>query len=132
MKRCPKCDTVKEDDEYHKYFSKDRNKYRTSNYCKPCSRLVSNINAKKNYKENKVEKLEYAKEYRAANQEKIKAIRPKYRKRQINELQNCYVRELLISKSKFSPEFIKDNPEVLETKRLQIKLKRKIKTKQNA
>ena len=127
-KTCPICKIEKPLEEYHKYFSKERQKYRIANYCKPCSRVVSNKNAKKNYKENKPKKLEYAKKYRQENRDQIKAKRPYYKKKQIEECQNCYVKELLIHKNGYKKEFINSNPDLLETKRLSLKIKRKIKS----
>ena len=127
MKTCPICKKEKPLEEYHKYFSKERQKYRVANYCKPCSREVSKKNATKNYSENKPKKLEYAKKYREENKERIKAKRPYYKKKQIEECQNCYIRELLVSKNKIQKDFITENPEILETKRLMLKIKRKIK-----
>ena len=127
MKTCPICKKEKPLEEYHQYFSKERQKYRIANYCKVCSRLVSKKNATKNYYENKLKKLEYAKKYREENKEWIKAKRPYYKKKQIEECQNCYIRELLVSKNKIQKDFITENPEILETKRLMLKIKRKIK-----
>lgn len=126
-KVCPICKNEKPLEEYHKYFSKERQKYRLANYCKSCSREVSKKNATKNYYENKPKKLEYAKKYREENKERIKAKRPYYKKKQIEECQNCYVRELLVSKNKIEKGLISENPEILETKRLSLKIKRKLK-----
>lgn len=130
-KKCPICKTEKPVEEYHQYFSKKRQKYRISNYCKTCSREVSKKNALKNYYENKPKKLEYAKKYREKNKGRIKEKRPYYKKKQIEECQNCYVRELLISKNKIQKGLTYDKPEILETKRLSLKIKRKIKTLKN-
>lgn len=127
-KTCPICKNEKPLGDYHKYFSKERQKYRVANYCKLCSREVSKKNASKNYYDNKPKKLEYAKKYREENKERIKAKRPYYKKKQIEECQNCYVRELLVTKNKIEKGWITENPEILETKRLNLKIKRKIKT----
>ncbi len=127
-KVCPICKIEKPVEEYHKYFSKERQKYRIANYCKSCSREISKKNATKNYYENKPQKLEYAKKYREENKERIKSKRPYYKKKQIEECQNCYVRELLITKSKVQKGLTYENPEILETKRLSLKIKRKIKS----
>ena len=127
MKICPICNIEKPLEEYHKYFSKERQKYRIASYCKVCSCQVSKKNAIKNYYENKSKKLEYAKKYREENKERIKAKRPYYKKKQIEECQNCYIRELLVSKNKIQKDFITENPEILETKRLMLKIKRIIK-----
>lgn len=130
-KICPICKVEKPVEEYHKYFSKERQKYRVANYCKVCSREVSNKNAKKNYNENKPKKLEYAKKYREENKERIKAKRPYYKKKQIEECQNCYIRELLITKNNVQKGLTYEKPEILETKRLSLKIKRKIKNLKN-
>ena len=84
--------------------------------------------AKENYILNKDKKLLYAKKYRTENKQEIKSNRPKYKKKQRAELQNCYVRELLVTKNGISKELITENPEMIETKRLQLKIKRKIKS----
>ena len=47
------------------------------------------------------------------------------------ELQDCYVRDLLVTRSKFKHEDLKKVPEIVETKRLQIKIKRKLKKLKN-
>lgn len=130
-KTCPICKTEKSVEEYHRYFSKSRQKYRIANYCKDCSREVSNKNAKKNYQENKPKKLDYARDYREENKERIKEKRPYYKKKQIEECQNCYVRDLLISKNKIEKDFISENPEILEIKKNQLKIKRKLKNLKN-
>lgn len=130
-KTCPRCKENKLVSEYHVYFSRERGKNRIANYCKPCAKIVSCKNAKKNYQENKDKKLEYAKEYRKKNACRIKKQRPIYKKKQIEELQNCYVRELLTTKNGVDPNFIQDNPEILQTKRIQLKIKRKLKSFKN-
>ena len=127
MKICPICNIEKPLEEYHKYFSKERQKYRIASYCKVCSRKVSKKYSIKNYYENKSKKLEYAKKYREENKELIKSKRHYYKRKQIEECQNCYVRELLVSKNKIQKDFITENPEILETKRLMLKIKRIIK-----
>jgi hypothetical protein len=130
-KICPICRTEKSTEEFHKYFSKQRQKYRLGNYCKLCSNSESLARAKEHYRKNKEKKLLYAKNYRGENAEKIKLERPKYKKRQIEELQDCYVRELLVVKSKINADFVDAVSEVKETRRLQIKIKRIIKSKRN-
>lgn len=130
-KVCPICKTEKSVEEYHRYFSKSRQKYRIANYCKDCSREVHNKNAKKNYQENKSKKLEYARKYREENKDRIKEKRPYYKRKQIEECQNCYIRELLITKNNVQKGLTYEKPEILETKRLSLKIKRKIKNLKN-
>lgn len=131
MKRCPICKIEKDLSEFDQYFSKKRNKYRIGNYCKECRKKVSLIRAKKYYEENSAACKEKAKNYRQKNDEKIKVDRPKFKKRQIENLQNCYVKSLLVEKRKIDKEFISENPEIIETARLQIKIKRKLKSIRN-
>ena len=72
FKICPICKEKKEvEGSFYRYFSKSRNKYRVSNYCKPCSREKGKPRASKHYWDNHEQKLEYHKEYRKNNKEKI-------------------------------------------------------------
>lgn len=128
-KICPICKENKKVEEYNYYFSKKRNKYRVGNYCKPCAKIDAKPRAIKNYLDNREARLQYCKEYRnnPANQEKLKTLKNKFKKKYVEILQDCYVRELLVSRNKITNEFINENPEIIETKRLQIKIKRKLK-----
>lgn len=130
-KTCPKCKEVKRVDEFYSYFSTKRQRIMISNYCQECSKEVSGMAAKISYIKNKQEKLFYAKNYRKENKDKIIADRKRFKKRQVSELQDCYIRELLIKKNRISPDFVEKNPEIIETKRLQLRLKRKLKEVQN-
>lgn len=40
-KICPICKIKKSIEEFDKYFSKERKKYRIGNYCKLCARTIS-------------------------------------------------------------------------------------------
>lgn len=127
-KVCPKCGFELDIGCFHTYFSKPRNKYRVANYCKECSKKVSNVNAKRNYKENRKKKLEYAANYRETNKDKISRNRNFYRRKHRANLKDCYVRELLVTRHNFSLEMLNENPELVENRRLIIKIKRKLKT----
>lgn len=127
-KKCPICMLELDVGCFHTYFSKSRNKYRIANYCKECSKRVSKVNASKNYKENRKKKLEYAANYREANKEKISRKRNFYRRKHRANLQDCYVRELLVDKHNFTIEMLNENPELVENRRLIIRIKRKLKT----
>lgn len=131
MKTCPVCKLEKPFEEYYTYFSKSRQKHRISNYCKECSRETSKERALKGYYKNRTKRLDYAKEYRIKNKEKIKSKQSFYKKKKVDELQNCYLRELLQKRNKVSKEMIELNPEILETKRLLLKINRKLKTLKN-
>lgn len=126
-KKCPKCGFELDIGCFHTYFSKLRNKYRIANYCKECSKKVSNVNSKKNYKENRKKKLEYAANYRLTNKERISRKRNFYRQRHRANLQDCYVRELLVTRHNFTTDILNDNPELIESRRLIIRIKRKLK-----
>lgn len=127
-KKCPICKLELDVGCFHTYFSKQRKKYRVANYCKECSKKSSNIRAKKYYKENRKKKLDYAANYREINKDKIKKNRNFYRRKHRANLQDCYVRELLVDKHNFSLEMLNENPELVENRRLIIKIKRKLKT----
>lgn len=132
-KVCPICKENKEVDKFHSYFSKQRNKYRIGNYCKICSKEQAKPRAKKNYLENKEKRLEYGRNYRANpdNKEKLRTLKAKFKKKYIENLQDCYVRDLLRTRQKIKNEVIDKIPEIIETKRLQIKIKRKLKNLKN-
>ena len=75
-KVCPICKQNKVVDDFATYFSKSRNKYRISNYCKPCGRKEAKLRAVQNYKDNLELRKQYAKDYRAnpENKEKRKKL----------------------------------------------------------
>lgn len=130
-KVCPKCKENKLVDEFHTYFSKQRNKYRISNYCKPCGRKSSNERAKDDYKKNKEKKLKYAKEYRIKNKDSIRVKKQVFRNKYIKELHDLYVMDLLRSKNGIPTKELRENPEIIELKRNLLMLKRKVYEKQN-
>lgn len=132
-KRCPICGETKSLDEYHSYYSKARGKTRIGNYCKACAKVSSLIRAKQHYQDNKEAKKEYARAYRIKeeNLEKVKSWQSRAKIRHRENLQDCYVRDLLTQKKRMSLADIESMPEIVETKRLQIKIKRKIKSLRN-
>jgi len=116
--------------------------------CRICMRLRSSLFRNKLKKENlekykKLKKLSYmrsknkenhllllrirSKRFRAKNKEKYLSIQKEGAKKRRKNLDNCYVRRLLFPKGKnlWVPD------ELIQVKRLQIKLKRKIKELQN-
>jgi GTP-sensing pleiotropic transcriptional regulator CodY len=113
----------------HKYFSKKRQKLRCQNYCKVCEKPEKAKRSAKYFIENKADRLEYAKEYRANedNKEKIKILKRKFKAKYREELKECYVRELLVQKHGFDISDLINLPEIVETKKIQLQIKRKIK-----
>ena len=132
-KVCPICKINKEVTDYHTYFSKSRNKHRIGNYCKPCSRNESKPRAIKNYQDNREKKKQYSKDYRANpdNQEKLKKLKLHFKKKYREELKDCYIRDVLANRCNIPVEVSRQIPEIVETKRLQIKIRRKIKDLKN-
>ncbi len=132
-KVCPVCKENKEIKEFRIYFSKIRNKFRISNYCKPCGRKEAKPRAIQNYKDNSELRKQYAKDYRAnpEKKEKLKLVSQKFKIKYREELQDCYVRDRLTQENKIPNYVAKELPEIVETKRLQIKIKRKLKNLKN-
>lgn len=130
-KKCPICCVEKPVSEYYKYFSKERQKYRISNYCISCGRENARPRAEKHYKENTDTKKQYAKDYRVQNKDKVKVLAQKFKIKYREELKDCYVRDLLTQKNKIPKTVMAEIPEIVETKRLQIKIKRKLKQLKN-
>ena len=81
-------------------------------------------------KKNKDAKLKYSKEYRENpdNHIKLKESALKFKRRYREELKDCYVRDRLKQDDEVPNHISKNNPELVEAKRLQIKIKRKLKT----
>lgn len=124
-KLCPICKEEKSIDDYHRYFSKARNKYRVGNYCKPCARTNANERAKKYYQDNKEKVLHYQ------NVER-KEWKIKRDKQHREELSDRYVlvklkQTLKGEKNKVMRKF----PEIIEAKRTQILTSRIIKKLKN-
>lgn len=132
-KVCPICKENKKVEEYPTYFSKPRNKHRIGNYCKPCGRKEAKPRAIKNYQENQEKRKHYAKDYRANpdNKEKRRKLEIHFKKKYREELQDCYVRDVLATRYDIPTEVLREIPEIVETKRLQIKIRRKLKNLKN-
>ena len=132
-KVCPICKIEKDVAEFGKYFSKIRQKYRAQNYCKMCERPEKKRRSAEYYKENKDARKQYQKKYRSdpSNKEKLKLTAQKFKLKYRDELKDCYVRDRLAQSDKIPTSVSRDLPEIVETKRLQIKIIRKIKKIQN-
>jgi DNA polymerase II small subunit/DNA polymerase delta subunit B len=126
MKKCPICKEVKPHDQYHSYWSKERKTTRIGNYCKPCARENSRKRAKEYFEEHKDERLQYAKEYRKKNKDKIRVQRRKFEVKYRKELQDCYAAEMCSKMLKCTIAEVREHPEILEAWKANVKLKRKI------
>ena len=117
-KICPICKIKKSIEEFDKYFSKERKKYRIGNYCKLCARTNANERAKKYYQEHKEKVLHYQ------NVER-KDWKLKRDKRHREELTDRYV--LVKLKQTLKGESNKNMrlfPEMIEAKRTKILISR--------
>lgn len=132
-KVCPICKTEKDLSNFGKYFSKERQKYRVQNYCKSCEKSEKKRRSAEYYEANKEARKQYQKEHRANpnNKEKLKAVSQKFKIKYREELQDCYVRDRLTQDNKIPNYVSRELPEIVEAKRLEIKIKRKIKSLQN-
>ena len=146
-KKCPKCGEVKPLDLFYNDKSKKDGK---QSRCKECTReharkwyLQNTEKAKEHVRRRRLENPEKAREYysrwRLENPEKARAKDRKYRAENPEKTRECqrkwrdslsdgYVTKL-IKQSGLPPEIIEDNPELIELKRLQIQLNRKINQK---
>lgn len=126
-KKCPVCGETKSIDQFYNYFSKERNKTRISNYCKPCSNEKARASLKKSYYHKRDERLKYAREYRKNNPEKIKALSAKFKKQYIERLHDCYVAQQAAKSLKCTIKEVREIPDLLQAYKNNIKLKRIIK-----
>jgi hypothetical protein len=101
---------------------------RVQNYCKICQRYESNRRMKIYYKKNIEQRKAYAKQYREnpANQLKIEKWTKAGKIRRRKEIKDNYAVELLKQRTKLTAKDIRKYPELIETYRLQLKLKRKL------
>ncbi|MFC4688625.1 hypothetical protein ACFO4P_16915 [Epilithonimonas pallida] len=128
-KRCPLCRNLKNIEEFDKYFSKKRQKYRPQSYCKLCSKEEKARRSKEYYQTHKKERIKYAKEYalRPENIEKNHQQRIESKRRRRENLSSSYVRDLMVQKFKFKNSDLLENPDLVLIYANKIKLKRTIK-----
>jgi hypothetical protein len=136
VKTCPICKASKPISEFNQYFSKERQKFRCQNYCKVCERTEKKRRSAEYFEKNKAERLEYAKQYRAdpANKDKLRLVSQKFKIKYRQELKDCYVRDQLVQRVGFANADLHEHPEIVEAKRTQLLINRKIKqhgTEQN-
>jgi hypothetical protein len=124
-KVCPICKIEKPIEDYHRYFSKSRQKYRLGNYCIPCAQKNANQRAKEHYKKNKVKILNYQ------NTER-KDWKKNNDKEQRDRLSDRYVLNKLKQTLKGeSNKNMRSTPEIIEAKRTKILTSRIIKKLKN-
>lgn len=131
MKRCPICKVDKDLNEYDHYFSKDRNKYRPQNYCRECSKKEKTRRSADYFRENKQERLDYAKKYRDENKDLILPKKRAFQKKYREELHPIYVIESIRRYTGLDAKVLRSEPELLEAKKASLTLKRKIKSIKN-
>jgi hypothetical protein len=132
-KVCPICKIRKPVDEFGKYFSKERQKYRVQNYCRVCEKIEKNKRAGEYYLRNQEKKKQYSRDYRAdpKNKEKRKKLETHFKVKYRTELQDCYIADQLARKIGVSSKDIRSYPGLIETERARLQLIRALKKKRN-
>jgi hypothetical protein len=131
FKNCPICDTLKPIEDFGKYFSKERGKYRIQNYCKDCQKVEKTRRSKEYYENNKEKRLAYCKQYRDKNKKVINKKRKKFKEKYTKELKDCYVVEQITRRLKMNSKDVREYPGLIEAYRANILLKRTIKEVKN-
>ncbi len=126
VKMCFQCNLNKTIDNYTHYFVKERNKWRHSSYCKNCASLRTRIYHKKNKVLVCQKKKEWVKKHPELNKARKKIIADRY----TNECKDFYLINLLV-KSGIDKQIVIENPELLQTKKLLLMTKRKLKSLKN-
>ena len=118
FKKCSKCKEEKSLD----CFGLNKNgRYGVGNRCKDCNLIYF----KEYYLKNKEKINKYFKEYRSKNKENCKKIVKKYKKKQREQLEDGYIVQLITQNTGLTTADIPS--ELIEAKRLEIKIKRIIK-----
>lgn len=132
-KKCPKCNKIKSANDFDRYFSKSRQKFRLQSYCKECSPSEKRKRSSDYYQKHRKERIAYAKEYsnRTENIEKDRKQKLESKRRRREVLADSYVRDLMVQKYKFSNKELIEDPELVELYRKNIKLKRLLKQKRS-
>lgn len=125
-KICGKCQLSLPTDKFIFFFEKNRNKWRYASYCKSCQKQ----NSKKHYEANREKYIEMNRNWQQNNRQRQIELASKWQKKERDNLTNAYMWKLL-NASNISKEFANQYPEVVEARRLQLKLKRKIKQLKN-
>lgn len=130
-KNCPKCNKKKSANDFDRYFSKSRGKFRLQSYCKECSPAEKRKRSSDYYQKHRKERIAYAKEYsnRPENIEKDRRQKLESKRRRREGLADSYVRDLMVQKYKFSNQELIEDPEIVELYRKNIRIKRLLKQK---
>jgi len=130
-KLCPICGVIKTTSEFYSYYSKRRDRFRISNYCKSCARESGVERAKEHYRKHLEKKKQYGRDYRKANKEKIRENRNRFQRKYMEELQDCYVRERLFCDNDIPVSVSRQFTYLVEVKKLQLINRRKLKILKN-
>ena len=130
-KRCSKCPESKEISEFYYYYSKQKGKYIYASRCKNCLREYSKEKSRLNYKIDAESVKKRNSQYLVENPEKRKKYRRESMKRYRENTGSSYVKSILNKKNGFTHEDLNNAPEIIENKRLMIKINRRIKSIRN-
>lgn len=125
-KICGKCQLSLPTNQFSYFFEKHRNKWRYASYCRSCQKQ----NAKKHYETNREKYIAMNRNWQQNNRQRQIEIVSQWQKKERDNLTNAYMCKLLTA-SNISKEFANQYPEVIEARRLQLKLKRKLKQLKN-
>ena len=95
-----------------------------------CREYHQKQNAKKHYDTNRQKYIAMNQNWQQNNRQRQIEFVKKWQKKEIDNLTNAYMCKLL-NASNISKEFANQYPEVIEARRLQLKLKRKLKQLKN-
>lgn len=109
----------------HKHGHLKINDLNKSLRCKLCQREWVKNNYYKNKEKILMRQIEYTKNYRKNNPDKVKVYNKRYWKKSIDEINNNYVKDTIKRKSKLRNSEIPND--LIEAKKILIKIKRKIK-----
>lgn len=128
-KICGKCQLYLPTNQFSYFFEKHRNKWRYASYCRSCQKQ----NARIHYEANREKYIAMTRIWQQNNdqnkQRRIEIV-SRWQKKQRENLTNAYMWKLL-NASNISKEFANKHPEIIEARRLQLKLKRKLKQLKN-
>lgn len=115
-KICPICKLKKPIEDFDKYFSKPRNKFRIQNYCKECQKPNAKKRAKEYYQKNIEERKQYARNYRANpnNREKLRKIKRYFHRKDRAEMKDYQIRAEMVQRLKFKNKDLLENPELVQ------------------
>lgn len=99
-----------------------------SKYCQSCKEEIRRVWKKNDYTKNRTTRLHYYK----VNSIEVNGKNRIREQRRREEVTDRYVTKLLREKHGFTPEQLRDHPQIVEVKRLILKIKRACRTSQNS